>query len=133
MSIFKKKDIFKVKSVPVDPTAMSEPTTAEDFVRRGMAYYARKQYDAAVADLNKAISLNPQEREAYYALGMVLKAQEKKEEAVAAFQKTLDLIASETGASQVKTDMLRRLALGHMNEISQGDWNLEKEIWQHIE
>ena len=133
MSIFKKKDIFKVKSVPVDPAAMGEPTTAEDYVRRGMAYYARKQYDAAVTDLNKAISLNPQEREAYYALGMVLKAQEKKEAAVAAFQKTLDLIASETGVNQVKADMLRRLALGHMNEISQGDWNLEKEIWQHIE
>jgi tetratricopeptide (TPR) repeat protein len=132
MSIFKKKDIFKVKSVPVDPASMGEPATAEDYVRRGMAYYARKQFDAAAADLNKAISLNPKEREAYYALGMVMKAQGKKEEAVAAFQQALDLIASETGPNQVKTDMLRRLALGHINEISQGDWNLEKEIWQHI-
>ena len=131
MSIFKKKDIFKVKSVPVDPTSMGEPGTAEEYVRRGMAYYARKQFDAAVADLNKAISLNPKEREAYYALGMVRKAQEKKEEAVAAFQQALDLIASETDTNRVKADMLRRLALGHINEISQGDWNLEHEIGQH--
>jgi len=51
---------------------------------------------------------------------------------VAAFRQVIDLISSETGANRVKADMLRRLALGHINEITQGDWNLEKEIWQRI-
>ncbi len=127
-----KKEIYKVKSIPVDPATMPEPTTAADFVRRGMACYARQQFDKASLDLDAAISLDPKDREAYYALGMVKKAQEKPDEAVAAFRQVIDLISSETGANRVKADMLRRLALGHINEITQGDWNLEKEIWQRI-
>lgn len=128
-----KKDIYKVKSIPVDPTTMPEPVTAADFVRRGMANYARKQYEKATLDLQAAIALDPKEREAYYALGMVKKAQGNKDEAVAAFQQVLDMISSDRGANRVKADMLRRLALGHINEISQGDWNLEKEIWQRVD
>jgi hypothetical protein len=63
---------------------------------------------------------------------MVLKACDRKEEATAAFRKVLDLIAVNPESHTAKSDMLRRLALGHVNEMSQGDWNLEKEIWKHI-
>ena len=28
-----------------------------------------------------------------------------------------------------KREMLRRLTLGHINELTTGDWNLEDEIW----
>ena len=131
--LFKKKEIFKVKSMPVDPTSMGEPTTADDFQKRGMAYYARKQYPQAEADLQKAISLDSNHLDSYYSLGMVYKALGNKEESVKAFQQALDLITSSQGKTRVTNDMLRRLALGHINEQTQGDWNLEKEIWQHIE
>ncbi len=128
--LFKKKEIFKVKSVPVDPTKMAEPVTVDDFQKRGMAYYARKQYQEAEKDLNKATALDTSNIDAFYSLGMVLKAQNKKNEAVAAFTQVINLIHARSDSKQVKYDMLRRLALGHVNELTQGDWNLEKEIWK---
>ena len=131
MKLFKKKEIFKVKSVPVDPTTMGEPATAEEFQRRGMAYYARNQYEPAVDDLKQAIALDSSFTDGYYSLGMVYKAMDQKEEGVAAFQRVVDIVAEEATSGQVAADMLRKLALGHMNEMTQGDWNLEKEIWKH--
>lgn len=130
--LFKKKEIFKVKSVPVDPTTMGEPTTSADLQKRGMAYYARKQFKEAEADLKKSISLDANNIDAYYSLGMVYKATDCKDDAVSAFTKVIDLIQTNPEISQTKKDMLRKLALGHINELTQGDWNLEKEIWKHI-
>ena len=131
--LFKKKEIFKVKSMPVDPASMEEPKTADELLKRGMAYYARKQYAQAEVDLKKAISLDSNHLDAYYSLGMVFKAADRKEEAVDAFTHVIDLIQANPGDDTTKNDMLRKLALGHVNEINQGDWNLEKEIWKHIE
>jgi tetratricopeptide (TPR) repeat protein len=131
--LFKKKEIFKVKSVPIDPSSMGEPATADEFQRRGMAFYARKQFSDAEGDLRKAISLDSNHVDSYYSLGMVLKAVDRKEEAIVVFKQALDLIGSNPSSNTAKNDMLRRLALGHINEMSQGDWNLEKEIWKHIE
>jgi tetratricopeptide (TPR) repeat protein len=133
VKLIKTKEIFKVKSIPIDPSSMGEPITADEFQKRGMAFYARKQYDAAEGDLRKAISLDHVHIDAYYSLGMVLKAVNRNEEATAAFSQVLSLISSNPGLNTSTRDMLRRLALGHINEMSQGDWNLEKEIWKHIE
>jgi hypothetical protein len=63
---------------------------------------------------------------------MVRKALGRKAEASEAFSQVLKLISSETCDKSTRKDMLRRLALGHINMINQGDWNLEKEIWIHI-
>jgi tetratricopeptide (TPR) repeat protein len=131
--LFKKKEIFKVKSVPMDPSSMGEPTSADEFQRRGMAFYARKQFEAAESDLKKAISLDSNHIDSYYSLGMVFKAVDRNEEAIAAFNQVLNLIGKNSSLDKTKYDMLRRLALGHVNEMTQGDWNLEKEIWKHIE
>ena len=133
MKLFQKKEIFKVKSVPLDPTQITNPTTALEFHRRGTAYYARKQFDAAVEDFKQAIALDDNMVDAHYSLGMVLKAIGRKEEAVAAFQKVVDLVTPDVGSGKVSADTLRKLALGHRNELTQGDWNLEKEIWKHID
>ncbi len=130
--LFKKKEIFKVKSLPVDPTNMGVPSTVEEFQRRGMAYYARKQFSEAEVDLKRAISLDENNIDAFYSLGMVLKAINRKDDAVAAFNQVLNLLKAKPEASTTKYDMLRRLALGHINEMTQGDWNLEKEIWKRI-
>jgi len=130
--LFKKKEIFKVKSLPVDPNSMGEPSAVEEFQKRGMAYYARKQFKEAEADLKKAVSMDGNSIDSFYSLGMVLKAMNRKEDAVAAFKQALTLISSVADENKTKYDMLRRLALGHVNEMTQGDWNLEKEIWKHI-
>lgn len=130
-NLFKKKEIFKVKSLAIDPTSMGEPRTIDEFQKRGMAYYARKQYAEAEADLKKAIALDSNNIDSYYSLGMVYKANKRKEDAVEAFKRAIELIVARPDSKITKYDMLRRLALGHVNELTQGDWNLEKEIWKH--
>jgi len=130
--LFKKKEIFKVKSLPIDPSSMGEPSTVEELQKRGMAFYARKRFTEAETDLKKAISMDGNNIDSYYSLGMVLKAVNRKEDAVVAFKQALNLISTLPDAKTTKYDMLRRLALGHVNEMTQGDWNLEKEIWKHI-
>jgi tetratricopeptide (TPR) repeat protein len=129
--LFKKKEIFKVKSKPVDPASIGEPNTADEYQRRGMAYYARKQFEPAEIDLQKATQLDPNHIDSYYSLGMVMKAVGRKDDAVSAFKKVISLIANNQDLEKVKFEMLKRLAMGHVNEITQGDWNLEKEIWKH--
>ncbi len=131
--LFRKKEIFKVKSVSIDPKSMGQPTTVDEFQKRGMAYYARKQFKEAEADLKKAVSMDGDNIDSYYSLGMVLKAMNKNDEAVAAFKQAINIIAAHSDTGGTKNDMLRRLALGHVNELTQGDWNLEKEIWKHVE
>ena len=131
--MFKKREIFKVKSVPMDPKAFETPTTTQDFVRRGMAFYARKSYAEAEKDLLQAIALDSKDIEGHYRLGMVYKALKKKEEAVKEFKTVVELLEAQAGFTPAKYEMMHRLALGHMNEVAQGDWNLEKEIWKHTQ
>jgi tetratricopeptide (TPR) repeat protein len=132
VKLFKKKEIFKVRSVAIDPSSIADPTTVDDYQRRGMANYARKQFPEAVADLKKAITLDAKSIDSFYSLGMVYKAMGKDDDAVSAFRQVVNLITQRSDASTVKNDMLRKLALGHINEITNGDWNLEKEIWKRI-
>jgi tetratricopeptide (TPR) repeat protein len=131
--LFKKKEIFKVKSKPVDPESIPNPSTADEYQRRGMAYYARKEFNSAESDLKKAVLLDPNHVDAYYSLGMVMKAVNRKEDAISAFNQVVNCITNNPELKNEKYEMLRKLALGHINEITQGDWNLEKEIWKHIE
>lgn len=133
MKIFKKKEIFKVESGLVHPEKYTEPTTPKEFLNRGMAFYARKQFSEAEKDMLQALTLDRNYIDAYYSLGMIHKAQDKKEEAIQAFQKTLDLLEQEGIEKDATVDMLKRLAKGHINEISQGDWDLEKEVWKRTE
>lgn len=130
-NLFRKKEIFKVKSVAMDPASMGNPSTVDQYQKRGMAYYARQNYEQAEADLRKAASMDGSNIDVFYSLGLVLKAANHKDEAVEAFKQALNLISSAKDTNKTKYDMLRKLALGHVNEITQGDWNLEKEIWKH--
>jgi tetratricopeptide (TPR) repeat protein len=130
--MFKKKEIFKVKAIVLDPDTMTEPKTAEDFIKRGMAYYARKLYDAAEKDLKQAVLLDPKSVDGYYSLGMVYKAAKMTDQSIEAFGKAVDLIQQGVIENRSKAEMLRRLALGHANELRSGDWNLEKEIWRRV-
>ncbi len=130
--MFRRKDIRKVKSIPLDPATMPEPTSADDYMNRGFAYYARKQFDRAENDLRAAISLDPKSIDIYYNLGMILKAVFRKEESIQAFEKCIELISKGLEDNHDRSEMLRRLAKAHINEQRTGDWNLEKEIWHHI-
>ena len=133
MNLFKKKEIFKVTSTEMDPDEMVEPSNVAEFIERGMVFYARKRYGEAEKDLRAAIALDPKSIDAYYSLGMILKARQENEKSVSAFQYAIDLLKSHTGDSDPRIEMLRRLAMAHINEITQGDWDLEKEIWRRIQ
>lgn len=136
MSLFKrepKKLPQNSEDVLVDPKDMKNPETPADYLRRGYAYYARNMFPKAIADYQKAIGLDPTFVDAYYAQGMAYKAQKSTQEGIQAFKKSIELIDAGKVADPTRAQMLRRLASGHINEMTVGDWNLEKEIWQHEE
>ncbi len=135
MNIFKrspKEAQLMGNTPPVNPEAMETPTDPASYIRRGYAYYGIGKYPEACDDFRKAIDLDPNAVDAIYALGMSLKSSQKNEEAIDAFKNAIALIDSGVISDKARARILRRLALGHVNEISSGDWNLEAEIWQHV-
>ena len=108
-----------------------EPKTADDFLRKGwMQHAGEKLYSSAEESFRRAISLSPNMVDAHYALGLVLKAQRRNAEAIQAFEKVVSLISAGVLEDHVRGTMLRRLALGHANQLTGGDWALEAEIWK---
>ncbi len=54
----------------VPPEPLEQPTDAAGFARRGEAFFARHEFDRAVADLNRACELAPNEPEYFYQRGI---------------------------------------------------------------
>lgn len=61
------------------------------YKHRGMAYFARSDYDAALQDFWAAVEANPADFRAYYYAGIVLSILHKDGEAEQAFNKSLTL------------------------------------------
>jgi tetratricopeptide (TPR) repeat protein len=128
--LYSKKVVFKVKSVQYDLLCMTEPKSEDGYRRRGTAHYARKHYQEAAPDLEQAIRLESNNIDAIYVLSMMHKALRRPESSVSAFTPALELLKDQPMGNKTKNDTLRRLELGHINSITQGDRKLEKEIWQ---
>lgn len=117
-----------------DQTPTNEPKTAQDFLRLGWTQHAgEKKYASAEESFRRAISLHPNLVDAHYALGLALKALGRNAEAIHAFQKVTSLLDDGVLEDRVRAGMLRRLAIGHRNQLEKGDWDLEKEIWKKAE
>jgi len=71
--------------------AALEPTNAAIAFRIGAIAYNKQDIKAAEESLRKAVELNPNYSDAYYLLGLTLDKQEKRQEAVAQFEKVLFL------------------------------------------
>lgn len=99
-------------------------------MRRGWAYHSRGRQQAAEADFRRALELDSESVDANYVLGLVLKAQSRDEDAVKYFQKTKQLLDEGKLEDKSRSEMLRRLSLGHINELKKGDWDLESEVWR---
>lgn len=127
---FKKKQDVQLREIVQDPQTIPEPHDVQGYRRRGWAYHSKGMNDQAEADFRRALSIDPEDVDATYVLGLVLKTSGRKEEAIASFQKAVGLIEAGKVENRDRSEMLRRLALGHINELKEGDWNLEKEIWQ---
>ncbi len=126
---FKKKSIEKEETAAIDPNEFKEPTGYNGFMQRGWAYHARGNQDQAESDFRRALSYSPESVDANYALGLVMKSQGNKEGAVELFNKAMELIKQGKIESHSQSEMMRRLTLGHINELTTGDWNLEDQIW----
>ena len=129
---FKKKTIKQKAAIPHNPEDMPAPNDFDGYLRRGWAYHARGKHQEAEQDIHQALKLDADSVDAHYFLGLVLKAQGKREEAVASFRETIGLIEAGKIEEKARKEIMHRLANGHFNQLTIGDWNLEKEIWQHI-
>ena len=114
------------KKVP-DPESL-HPNTTIEYISRAWLYYAKHNYAQSIDDFHKALDSDSDNVDTLFGLALALKADGKKEKAVDTFEKTLTLI--DILEDRIRARMLRRLTIGHINQIKTGDWNLEKEIWQ---
>jgi tetratricopeptide (TPR) repeat protein len=128
MNFFRKKPPVSVATYQADPAATT-PETFEEYLKRGYAYHARKDYAPADEDFRKAISMDASSSEAYFALGLNLKAQNRKADAIRAFQQALNFMNALEEKDTVRAHMLTRLTKGHINQLEKGDWDLRKEFW----
>jgi tetratricopeptide (TPR) repeat protein len=126
---FRRKSDQKEEKKEFDPQESGEPTDFDGFMRRGWANHSRGEQAQAESDFRRALSYSQNSIDAHFALGLVLKTQGKKEDAVETFNVTMGLIEQGAIEDNEKRVMLRRLTLGHINELTIGDWNLEDEIW----
>jgi tetratricopeptide (TPR) repeat protein len=130
-NLFKKKSTDKEKAVKMEPGEMPEPGDVEGYMRRGWAFHTKGNQAEAEADFKQALALDADSVDAYYALGLTKKAQGQNEAALEYFHKAMNLIEAGKVKEGTQLEMLRRLTLGHINELTDGDWNLEDEIWRH--
>ncbi len=115
-----------------DPSANSEANDSREYQLRGYALYTTGDYSQAQTEFEKAVSLDPNDIEAVYGLGLTLKMQGRLEESSDTFQKVLSLLQDGYVKDSTRAKMLERLTKGHLNIMTIGDWNLEKEIWKRI-
>jgi Tfp pilus assembly protein PilF len=89
---------------------ISEPKTPENQLATGWGFQVNGEFTKAEAEFRQVLAYDPNSIEGYYGLGMALQSQKHKEEAVAAFQKALELLMTgETNDSSGRATMLRHL------------------------
>jgi Flp pilus assembly protein TadD len=108
--------------------AEAHPQDARAQLRLGWALYGAGRYERAARLLQLARDRSPQDLEVLYLLGLTFKRLGDRARAVQAFQALLPVAA--LTEDSIRGTMLRRLAVGHVNIISQGAWDLEPETWE---
>jgi tetratricopeptide (TPR) repeat protein len=115
----------KTKDEIAEPIAQVLPKTAQDFLHRGWARRVTHEHVEAENDFRQALKLAPGDEHATYGLAQALMEQGKKDEAVKTFKEAIKLL--DGGALEddpVRASMLRRQALGHIERMNTGEWDL---------
>jgi len=127
---FKKKSSEAKETSELAPGEIKEPNDHDSFLQRGWVYHARGEQEKAESDFRRAISYSPESVDANFAMGLIMKSQGKTQDSVESFEKTMELIKQGKIEEHSKSEMMRRITLAHINELTTGDWNLEDQIWQ---
>ena len=107
----------------------ADPNSAPAHNNLGWGLYGQKQLAESVKEFQEAIRLDPQSFDAHYGLGLAHKAAGAKTEAIATFRAAYDLAGRLE--DRVRGQMLQHLLHGHINQLSTGDWGLDKELRLH--
>ena len=101
------------------PQTEAEPETIEDYLREGWSLHVQGEHARAERNFREAFSMEPLSVEASYGLGLSLKLQGQKQEALQVFQRTIDLINSgKMNEHPRRATMLRHLSTWHIRTIS---------------
>lgn len=108
------------------------PATQEtnEYITLGWSHHTKGEQEAAVENFQKAIAKDSKSIEGLYGLALVLKSQGRRRDSKMIFEQIISIIDEEMSRNSVRKTMLKRLVKAHINQIQEGDWNLEKEIWQ---
>lgn len=108
----------------------ANPQSAEAHTNLGWGLYGQKQLAEAVKAFQEAIRLDSHSFDAHYGLGLTHKAAGAKAEAEAAFR-AANTFAEQLG-DQARGQMLKHLLHAHINQLTTGDWGLDKELHLHV-
>lgn len=87
----------------LESARIEDSSSSEVFLYRGIYYYKQKEYSMAIKDLEKAITLDPQNTYAYYYAGHAYFDSDNIEKMVEAFQMFLELAPDAAEAGDVQT------------------------------
>jgi tetratricopeptide (TPR) repeat protein len=88
-----------------DMAVQRDTTAPEYFSMRGMASYRMEQYDAAVTDINQAISLKPDTSYYYWNLGRALWYLDRYAESAQAYSEYIRILPDEPAGYEERADV----------------------------
>jgi tetratricopeptide (TPR) repeat protein len=91
-------------------------------------YLYQKAFEKAEVDFDQALVLEPDNLDTLFALGIAQKLVGKRDQAVQSFERVIQI--AEGIEDKTRSNMMKRLAKGHVQFIKIGDWDLEKELWK---
>jgi TolA-binding protein len=123
----KKTTKAKDRGVKEEPkTAEStDSSAAQELLHSGWAHRVKHELAEAESDFRKGLQKLPDDVYGNYGLAQVLMEQGNKTEATGFFQRVAKLI--DDGAfkdDRVRANMLHRQALGHVERMKTGEWEL---------
>jgi Tfp pilus assembly protein PilF len=115
----------EVKQSAVDEyrqAVAANTNSADAHANLGWGLYGEDKWDDAVREFSEALRLEPGHIEALYGLALTRKCAGAKIEAVNSFYAAIAQLP--TLEDQMRVNVLRRLATGHINQIQSGEWKL---------
>ncbi|MGD0574382.1 MAG: hypothetical protein ABSB61_03315 [Anaerolineales bacterium] len=104
----------------------AESPEVEAEIHLGWTLYGKGDLEGALSAFGRSKAFGPDSVDAYYGLGIVLKAMDRKDESGRAFDKAAEL-ARITDSGSARMQMLRRMAIAHASFVRTGEWSMEGE------